>query len=128
MGRGYLRLVETILLLSVLFLVITNIVQNKPASMANPSNPITLVRYGKDLSNMVCNSEKARRLILYGSAYPVYKDLVYVTPPDMGVRLIVDGTAYGSEEPDQYNVVSLGCVVSNNAGLEKKVIVQVWRK
>ncbi len=127
MGRGYLRIVEVILLLSVLFLVIMNMAQNKPGTVTNPSNPSVLVRYGKDLANMVCNSEKARRLVLVGNPYPIYKDLVYVTPPDMGVRLIVGGNAYGGN-PSITNAISEGCVISNNAGLEKKVVVQVWRE
>lgn len=128
MGKGYLRIIEVIMLLGVLFLALASMVQYKPTITANPSNPLVLIRYAKDLSNMVCNSETARRMVLFGSAQPVYNDLVYVTPPDMGVRLIVGGTVYGNEEPDQYNLASYGCVVSSTPSLSKKVIVQVWRK
>ncbi len=125
MGRGYIRIVEAILLLLVLFSLIVFIAGLGPTTPPNPSNPPTLVRYGKDLTNMVCNSERARRLILTGNLVPIYQDLVYVTPPEYKIRLISDGAVVG-ETPSSGNLVSYGCVISDMFGNQKNVTVQVW--
>ncbi len=125
MGRGYIRIVEAIMLLLVLFSLLVFIMRSGPTSHPNPSNPSTLIRYGKDLTNMVCNSDRARRLVLTGNILPVYRDLVYVTPPEYNVRLVVNDTPVGPL-PDSENVVSYGCIVSDMFGNQKNVTVQVW--
>ncbi len=125
MGRGYIRIVEAILLLIILFSLIIFIMQSGPTTQPNPSNPTTLIRYGKDLTNMVCNSDRARRFILIGNLIPVYRDLVYVTPPEYQVRLVTDDGSIGTT-PNSSNVISQGCVVSDMFGNQKNVTVQVW--
>ncbi len=125
MAKGYIRILEAIMLIIILFSLMLFIMQNQIITPPNPSNPNTLARYSADLVNVVCNSEMDRERALSGDLSDIYKDLVYMTPPDYKVRIVVNNTSYGPSLSGD-TIYSNGCIISNDAGKTANVTVQVW--
>ncbi len=125
MAKGYIRIVEAMMLIIILISLVMFINQNQIIVPPNPSNPPTLLRYAIDLTNMVCNSDMNRQRILSGDLASVYSDLVYTIPPEYKVRVSTGTSSYGPE-PSSNTVYSHGCVISNERNKIANVTIQVW--
>ncbi len=126
MAKGYIRIIEAVVLIIVLFSLMGFIMENNVMVPSNPDNPPTLMRYARDLASAVCNSDKDRALIASGNLTQVYSDLVYMTPPDMHVAIVVGSERVGDSAPNTGVVYSYSCVVSKFDSGPSVVNVQVW--
>jgi hypothetical protein len=139
--RGYMRIVEVIITLVLLFTYTALVVSRNPPIPQSVKNTRVLTRHAVDLKNMVCNSDQDRKTITKGNPLGnINSSLFAVTPPDLAYQLVVMDpvteavtASTGFELPDlsdpgeSTDVATASCIISTVWGTDKAVL-QTWYK
>ena len=131
--RGFARILELVLVLVLLFALVTTVTQQIPPTPSTPENLEVLARYASDIRNMVCNSDRDRKLILSNSSLDTIEDAInYVAPADLNFRIVILDPASGSviatlgdSLPTGVSIVTSSCILTRG-NIVRKVVVQTW--
>ncbi len=131
MKKGFMRIIEALLVITLMFTLMTSIVKQQPPTITSTSNMKVLSRWSSDMRNMVCNSPQDNTLIFAGTLDSINASFTYVSPPGLKYRLVVldasDNylTETGFVLESTNNMASTGCVLTNGA-TTRKVVMQTW--
>ena len=134
MRKGFMRIVEALIVLMLMFTLMTALVKQNP-SIQHAKNIQILQRYSLDASNMVCNSERARGIVMTPAAMVwINSSLRYSLPENLRYNVIVNNQAgnliksTGYTMPEGYqNLATSSCTVSRWGDPPREVVVRVWR-
>ena len=133
MRRGFMRIIEVLLVVTLMFTLMTAIVKQNPP-VQHEKNIMMLQRYALDASNMICNSQKGRGIV--GSSAPmvwINSSLAYVMPENIKYSAIVLDSAGGSVKstgyalPSGVETATSSCTVSRWGSSPRTVVVRIWR-
>ena len=125
MERGYIRIVEVILLLIILVELIMFTSQFVPVNNTPPGNMDVMQRYANDLSDMICGSDHAIAEILSNNLPVVYNELRYTLPPDLKLYLSTKSDQTAGETPNGSYSATSWCAIVRNANTDEITVV-VW--
>ena len=136
MKKGFMRIIETMLVIMLLFTLMSAIVKQVP-SIEQAKNIKILKRYATDGSNMVCNSDRSRGIVMSPAAMTwINSSMEYVMPENLKFNVIVVNTtddsiikSSGYDMPTSYDsdVATASCTVTRWGLDPRQVVVRVWR-
>ncbi|MCK4327742.1 MAG: hypothetical protein KAW41_04665 [Candidatus Diapherotrites archaeon] len=132
--RGFMRILEVLIVLMLLFTLMTAIVKQNPP-VQQTRNIAVLQRYATDASNMLCNSDKARAIAMSGAAMAwISNSLTYSLPEDIQYSVIVVNItsgdiikSTGASIPEDTDIATASCQVTRWGLPPRQMVVRVWR-
>jgi hypothetical protein len=126
-----MEIIEVLLVITLLFTLMSAIIKQTPPVQQEGNLPV-LQRYATDASNMLCNSDRARRVVTGAAAMDwINESLAYVMPENLkysvivlDAGVIVKETGYALEERD--TIATASCEASHG-GVTRQVVVRAWR-
>ncbi len=133
MRRGFMRIIEVLLVITLMFTLMAAVVKQNPP-IRHEKGISMLQRYALDASSMVCNCQRARGIV--GSEAPmawINSSLAYVMPENMRYNVavldsagnIVKSTGYAL--PSNREIATSSCTVSRWGSPPHKVVVSIWQ-
>lgn len=133
MRRGFMRIIEVLLVITLMFTLMTAIVKQNPP-IQHEKNIKILQRYALDASNMICNSRRARGIVMSGAPMSwINSSLAYVMPENIRYSAIVLNGAgatiksTGYSLPSGKEIATSSCSVSRWGVAPRTVVVRIWR-
>ena len=136
MKKGFMRIVETLLVIMLLFTLMTAIIRQVPP-IEQAKNIRVLQRNAMDCSNMICNSDRDVGIVMSAAAMTwINSSMNYVMPENLKFNVIVVNTtddstikSTGYDMPTSYDmdVATSSCTVTRWGLDPRQVVVRVWR-
>ncbi|MFC2174393.1 hypothetical protein ACFLQ2_00800 [archaeon] len=134
MKKGFMRILEVLIVIMLLFTLMTAVVkQNPPTSMA--TNLRVLQRHATDSSNMMCNCDRAVAIFMSAASMNwVTSTMTYALPEDIQYSLIVVNItsgdiikSSGGNLPETGDIATASCSVTRWGLPPRQVVVRTWR-
>ncbi|MCD4740315.1 hypothetical protein K8R43_03935 [archaeon] len=131
-NKGFSKILELVLVLVLLFSLVITVSQNIPPTTTSKHNLQVLSRYASDIRNMICNSERDRRIMIKNATMTtINQSINYIAPPDLKHRIVILNTtddsliqATGYPNPDEENLMTASCIiVDDETTIEAEVMV-----
>lgn len=133
MRKGFMRIIETLLVVMLLFTLMSAVVGQNPP-IQHEKNIRVLQRYALDGANMICNSQRGRGIVMSAAAMTwINSSLNYVMPENIEFSVIVQNSAgtilksTGYTLPENMEIATSSCSVSRWGAGPRTVVVRVWR-
>ena len=135
MRRGYMRIIEVLIVLTLMFTLLAGLVRTNPPQAASGGGNTMLTRHAEDIRSMVCSSPRDRNLVLALALGPINDSVGYALSEGVKYRIsvvnatdrsdVLDWTGYALPGDEDTDISTAGCVVSGMPGT-KGVVVHTW--
>ena len=134
MRKGFMRILEVLIVLMLLFTLMNAIVKQNPP-VQQTRNIAVMYRYATDAANMMCNSDRAIAIFMSGASMNwISRSLNYAFPEDIDYSLIVVNMtdesimkSTGNSLPSEGDIATSSCQVTRWGLPSRLVVVRVWR-
>ena len=134
MRRGFMRILEVLIVLMLLFTLMNAVVKQNPP-VQQTRNIAVMQRYAIDAANMMCNCDRAVGIFMSGASMNwVSQSLNYALPEDIRYSLIVVNMtdqstikSAGGTLPGEGDIATSSCQVTRWGLPPRLVVVRVWR-
>lgn len=133
MKRGFMRIIEVLLVVTLMFTLMTAIVKQTPP-VQHEKNIMILQRYALDGANMICNSQRGRFIVISGAGMGwINSSMAYVMPENIKYSVLVLDSAgnivksTGYSLPADTETATSSCTVSRWGAAPRTVVMRIWR-